>query len=149
MNKVALIANNGEVNHVISTHVDTMYLDGSTYNGLLARHLPIDANNDEYISRKYWDFVSNVWADRAPRPTVAMIWQDNTWVLDVEALFSEIRQHRDMNLALSDWTQFPDSPLSDNKKVEWAAYRQVLRDIPYTYSEAIFLDDIIWPIKPE
>lgn len=29
----------------------------------------------------------------------------------------------------SDWTQLPDSPLSAEKKAEWAAYRQTLRDL--------------------
>ena len=47
----------------------------------------------------------------------------------------------------SDWTQFPDSPLNDAKKAEWATYRQALRDIPETYSDATSLDDIIWPTK--
>ena len=29
----------------------------------------------------------------------------------------------------TDWTQGIDSPLSDEKKAEWATYRQALRDI--------------------
>ena len=49
----------------------------------------------------------------------------------------------------SDWTQFPDSPLTNEKKAEWATYRQALRDIPATYSDADSLDAIIWPIQPE
>jgi len=49
----------------------------------------------------------------------------------------------------SDWTQFPDSPLTNEKKAEWTTYRQALRDIPETYSDATSLDDIIWPTKPE
>ena len=49
----------------------------------------------------------------------------------------------------SDWTQFPDSPLTTAKKAEWATYRQSLRDIPETYADVTSLDDIIWPIKPE
>lgn len=60
-----------------------------------------------------------------------------------------VRQHRNFLLAESDWTQFPDSPLSDAKKAEWATYRQALRDIPETYSDTTSLDDIIWPTKPE
>ena len=40
-----------------------------------------------------------------------------------------VRSHRDMLLMESDWTQMPDSPLSDSKKAEWATYRQALRDI--------------------
>ena len=40
-----------------------------------------------------------------------------------------VRHHRDMLLMESDWTQMPDSPLSDSKKAECATYRQKLRDI--------------------
>ena len=60
-----------------------------------------------------------------------------------------IAQHRNGLLYESDWSQLPDSPLSDNKKAEWATYRQALRDIPENYPEAISIDDIIWPTKPE
>ena len=49
----------------------------------------------------------------------------------------------------SDWTLFSDSPLTNEKKAEWATYRQALRDIPATYSDADSLDAIIWPIQPE
>ena len=47
-------------------------------------------------------------------------------VYTVESLRSE----RDKLLAASDWTQLPDSPLSDSKKAEWVTYRQQLRDLP-------------------
>ena len=40
-----------------------------------------------------------------------------------------VRHHRDMLLMESDWTQMPDSPLSDSKKDEWATNKQKLRDI--------------------
>ena len=53
-----------------------------------------------------------------------------------------IRLQRNGLLRESDWTQFNDSPLSNEKKLEWATYRQLLRDVtnstPYTL-----------PIKPE
>jgi hypothetical protein len=60
-----------------------------------------------------------------------------------------LRNKRLQKLKQSDWTQLPDSPLSDSKKAEWSAYRQALRDIPQTYSDATSLDDIIWPTRPE
>ena len=60
-----------------------------------------------------------------------------------------LRNRRLQKLKQSDWTQSPDSPLSDTKKLEWAAYRQALRDIPENYPEAILIDDIIWPTKPQ
>lgn len=56
------------------------------------------------------------------------------------------RKNRDELLAASDWTQMPDSPLSDEKKSEWATYRQALRDI--TADEA-FPTYHQMPSKPE
>jgi len=41
---------------------------------------------------------------------------------------------RNQRLAESDWTQMPDSPLTDEKKATWAVYRQALRDFPNTYT---------------
>ena len=41
-----------------------------------------------------------------------------------------LRWQRENLLKESDWTQMPDSPLSESKKTEWATYRQVLRDLP-------------------
>lgn len=43
---------------------------------------------------------------------------------------------RDKQLTASDWTQVPDSPLSDEKKEAWRVYRQALRDFPNTYTGA-------------
>jgi len=42
------------------------------------------------------------------------------------------RAVRNKKLAKCDWTQAPDSPLSDTKKSEWATYRQKLRDLTKT-----------------
>lgn len=48
-----------------------------------------------------------------------------------------VRLKRNGLLRESDWTQFNDSPLSAEKKLEWVTYRQTLRDItnttPYVY----------------
>jgi hypothetical protein len=53
-----------------------------------------------------------------------------------------VRRKRSGLLAESDWTQFNDSPLSAEKKLEWATYRQALRDITNT-------TPYIYPIQPE
>jgi len=42
----------------------------------------------------------------------------------------ENRNTRNALLASSDWTQMPDSPLTDEVKVSWATYRSSLRDLP-------------------
>ncbi len=67
----------------------------------------------------------------------------------------ELRAERDRLLLESDWTQGADSPLTDEKKKEWATYRQSLRDMTKTYS-TVPLDKkgymdwsaITWPTKP-
>lgn len=58
--------------------------------------------------------------------------------------WQEIRAIRNIMIINTDYTQLPDFP--EAKKQEWATYRQLLRDIPQTYSNA---QDVIWPTKPE
>lgn len=55
------------------------------------------------------------------------------------------RQIRDDLLAMSDWTQLPDVALSDEKKAEWAVYRQQLRDLNVNGDDPTELD---WPTQP-
>lgn len=47
----------------------------------------------------------------------------------------EVYENRRIALQASDWTQMADSPLSDEKKAEWAAYRQALREMPSKWAE--------------
>ena len=42
----------------------------------------------------------------------------------------ELRRLRNIFLLESDWTQFSDSPLTDEQKNLWSIYRQELRDLP-------------------
>lgn len=57
-----------------------------------------------------------------------------------------IRERRNELLSASDWTQYPDAPLTVQQKADWATYRQVLRDLPQTYQTAA---EVVWPTKPE
>ena len=61
---------------------------------------------------------------------------------------SYLRDMRDDLLQDCDWTQMPDSPLSDLKKTEWATYRQALRDLPSSYTNSDAVADIVWPTQP-
>ena len=73
--------------------------------------------------------------------------------------WAEFRAKRDRLLQASDWTQMPDSPLSDSKKAEWASYRQTLRDLPQKWASDVDLDNVSpytdtnvswsYPAKPE
>ena len=56
-----------------------------------------------------------------------------------------LRKRRNELLSDSDYTQLPDSPLSDAKKQEWATYRQALRDLPTTADPS----NITWPTEPD
>lgn len=61
--------------------------------------------------------------------------------LDMQAL----RLKRGELLAQSDWTQSPDSPLTDAKKTEWQTYRTALRNLPANTSDPA---NPIWPTPP-
>ena len=61
-----------------------------------------------------------------------------------------VRTRRTIKLTASDWTQGPDSPLSDTKKAEWQTYRQTLRDLPSNMDSGwTTRDDVVWPSEPE
>jgi len=68
---------------------------------------------------------------------------------DADALASSwasLRTERNALLASSDWTQSPDSPLTDEVKVSWATYRGELRDLPASTEDPA---DPTWPEAPE
>lgn len=56
-----------------------------------------------------------------------------------------ITNGRDNYLALSDWTQLPDAPITSEKKQEWLEYRQALRDITSTFENP---KDVVFPTPP-
>ena len=58
---------------------------------------------------------------------------------------SRVRGQRDGQLRGSDWTQSGDAALAGHTAEEWATYRQVLRDLPQTYSR---VSEVVWPNDP-
>lgn len=58
----------------------------------------------------------------------------------------ELRYFRNVRLQKSDWTQAADSPLSEEKRAEWAVYRQALRDMQCDSCHC--WDDVVWPTIP-
>lgn len=61
------------------------------------------------------------------------------------ALMFDLRIERKKRLDESDWTQFETTPLSAEKKAEWATYRQALRDLPDTVTNPQSFE---WPVPP-
>ena len=70
-------------------------------------------------------------AEEAARPARAM---------------ARLREERNALLTESDWTQYTDSPLSDEVKSEWAVHRQSLRDLPENTDDPA---NPTWPEAPE
>ena len=57
------------------------------------------------------------------------------------------RLRRNELLQETDWAVAPDSPLTAEKRAEWEAYRQALRDVPQN-NDNPYDEDIVWPDKP-
>lgn len=58
--------------------------------------------------------------------------------------WNQIRSLRIGVLEQTDWTQLADAPITNEKRAEWATYRQALRDIT-TQSDPF---NITWPADP-
>ena len=67
---------------------------------------------------------------------------------DLAQEWKRIRAERTRLLSESDWTQGGDSPLTTQKKSDWAKYRTSLRTLPEDQSSKTKYSDITWPTKP-
>lgn len=97
------------------------------------------------------EFQINIdWPDDVSDYTIqdgSLVRKDQS-ILDAQALQKaevKMRSMRDNLLTFSDWTQSPDSPLTDTKKQEWATYRQALRDLPANTTDPA---NPTWPTQP-
>ena len=85
-----------------------------------------------------------------PEFATAYDFNSNSWVIDTDretqVQWNDLRSKRATLLNKSDWTQVPDSPLSDEQKAAWATYRQQLRDLPSNTTDVF---NIVWPTQPD
>ena len=58
--------------------------------------------------------------------------------------WDDIRTKRDGILQSTEWTMTTGATVD---QAQWAAYRQVIRDIPQTYKDKT-PDDVVWPTQP-
>jgi hypothetical protein len=79
---------------------------------------------------------------------------ERQWIITPLPVEEKVRRWilgpRESHLLLSDWTQLVDAPLSEEKRVQWATYRQALRDMTHVLDlENISRRmDITWPQPP-
>ena len=60
----------------------------------------------------------------------------------IDEVWVELRNARNIELSLCDWTQVPDAPVDH---AAWATYRQALRDLPDNTTDP---RNPTWPTKP-
>ena len=92
--------------------------------GLLS--IPPDPANTDYQAYLAWLEEGNT-----PLPVPV---EEVTW--------DTIRAKRDQLIRDTDWTMIPGATVDQS---QWAAYRQILRDLPQTYDNP---EDVVWPTQP-
>ena len=90
--------------------------------------VPMDVYNRQYAAILKWVEEGNTIQDA-----------------DKEVLtWDSIRATRNQILIDTDWTMTTGATVD---QAQWAAYRQVIRDIPQTYKDKT-PDDVVWPTQP-
>ena len=90
--------------------------------------IPPDPANSDYAAYLQWLEAGNT-PEPAPQPEL-------TW--------DTIRAKRDQIIRDTDWTMTPDASVD---QAQWAAYRQILRDLPQTFAKG-GPESVIWPTEP-
>jgi hypothetical protein len=91
--------------------------------------------------------VSGKLVDLTPAEEAARDAEEAAWEEEKPArAMAFLRTERNTKLVESDWTQYTDSPLSDEAKTSWQTYRQELRDLPETTDDPA---NPTWPEAPE
>ena len=88
------------------------------------RWIPLDPDNRRY--QEYLEWLAEGNTTLPPDEPKLDPWE-------------EIRQKRDQLIRDSDWTMIPGATVD---QAQWSAYRQILRDLPQTYSNP---EDVVWP----
>ena len=90
--------------------------------------IPPDPANNDYAAYLAWLEAGNT---PEPAPVDPVTWDS-------------IRAKRDQIIRDTDYTMIPGATLD---QAQWAAYRQILRDLPQTFAET-GPESVIWPEPP-
>ena len=98
----------------------------------------------------YKIYENGVLRDMTPEEKAEKQANDNAWENGgaLEQALNNLRVERNFLLADSDWTDLPNSPLTDEKKSEWQTYRTNLRDITDGLTTVEQVEAVEFPSKP-
>jgi len=99
-------------------------------NGVVENIIVADVLMDGYVEHEDGMLIGSPWPPVPP---------------DTETLAAEVRERRDELLRDCDWTQLPDTAITDDQATAWASYRQALRDVP---QQDGFPASVDWPERP-
>jgi len=115
-----------KLDNIVQTNVITKIKDKNG-KAIEPQYIPFDEANTDY--QEYLEWAKTNTAE--PADTETLTWDD-------------IREIRDQILRDTDWTMTTGATVD---QAQWAAYRQVIRDIPQTYKDKT-PDDVVWPTQP-
>jgi len=86
----------------------------------------------------------STWIKLEEGVSLGWVWDGVTWTAPSPKLVfvEELREERDKRLTASDFSQLPDTPLTEEARTTWRSYRQSLRDLPENY---IPVESPEWP----
>ncbi len=93
---------------------------------------------------------NGVLRDMTPEEKAEKQANDNAWENGgaLEQALNNLRVERNGLLKDSDWTDLPNTPLTDEKKSEWQTYRTNLRDITDGLTTVEQVEAVEFPSKP-
>ena len=93
---------------------------------------------------------NGVLRDMTPEEKAEKQANDNAWQNGgaLEQALNNLRVERNGLLKDSDWTDLPNTPLTDEKKSEWQIYRTNLRDITDGLTTVEQVEAVEFPSKP-
>ena len=97
----------------------------SKYCMLLIKKVEVQSDYTKNISEDIPELIEGIWTQSWT--IIDATQEEIDQRLSIQ--WQEVRDQRSGRLNSSDWTQLPDSPLTEEQKNAWRQYRQELRDI--------------------
>ena len=144
----AFVDNEGDPKGLVSGGSDDQYVHLQMYGDTRAVVVTSEADNDSIMVTGWYNLDTDEWSTRVVCPAPYYVWKDKQWTFDAQVFLRDLRATRGTLLLSSDWTQVNDSPLTDEKKLEWAVYREALRDVPENNTHVTSTDEVSWPTEP-